>query len=156
MQASADVLETLNGLLTIELTAINQYFLHSKLCENWGFRGLAMKLREVAMAEMRDAEEVTERILFLEGVPNLQRLGSITIGQNVPEQLQLQLKTEMSLVAALGAGIELCVGQRDNGTREFLGEMLSGEEAHIDWLETQLALIREVGEQNYLSQQIRG
>ncbi len=155
MQGSSRIVELLNELLTFELTAVNQYFLHSKMCQNWGFEYLGSKLREISFSEMKDAEEITERILLLEGIPNLQRLGSIAIGENVAEQLQLALDTERTALKLLREIIAACVEEGDDGTRVFLEPGLREEEAHVDWLETQLDLIRQVGEQNYLAQQIR-
>lgn len=155
MEASARIVEHLNELLTLELTAINQYFLHSKMCENWGFERLAKRFRDVAFTEMKDAEGIAERILLLEGVPNLQRLSSVTVGETVPEQLQLALQTERGAIALLRDIIAACIEERDDGTRVFLERGLSEEEQHVDWLEGQLELIRQVGEQNYLAQQIR-
>lgn len=155
MQGSSRIVELLNELLTFELTAVNQYFLHSKMCENWGYGHLAKKLREIAFSEMKDAEEISERILLLEGVPNLQRLNSIAIGENVPEQLQLALNTEGEAIRLLREIIAASNEEGDDGTRVFLEPGLSEEEKHIDWLETQLELIRQVGEPHYLAQQIR-
>jgi bacterioferritin len=154
MRGSGRVVELLNELLTLELTAINQYFLHSKMCENWGFSRTAQRFREVSMAEMKDAEEITERILLLEGVPNVQRMGSLVVGENVPEQLQLALDTELGALNLLRDMIAAASDERDDGTRVFLEQRVGDEEQHVDWLETQLELIKQVGEQNYLAQQI--
>ena len=155
MESSARVVELLNELLTLELTAINQYFVHGKMCENWGFVRLARKFREDAMAEMHDAEEIIERILMLEGVPNVQRLGSVVVGESAVEQLQLALETEKGALALLRQTILACDEESDDGTRIFLEKSVGEEEGHVDWLETQLELVRQVGEQNYLAQQIR-
>ena len=154
MQASAAIIELLNDVLTGELTAINQYFVHAKMCENWGYHRLAHHDREESFSEMRDAERVVDRILYLEGVPNMQRLGTVAVGETVPEQLALELQTERDAITLLNRGIALCVGEGDNGTREMLEEILEGEEDHADWLETQLELIRQVGDAHYLAQQI--
>jgi bacterioferritin len=156
MRGSERVVESLNELLTLELTIINQYFLHSRMCQNWGYRHLAARLRETAMEEMNDAEEIIDRILFLEGVPNMQRLGPVTIGETVPEQLQLQLDGEQRALELLAEGVTVADGEGDRASREFFAARLQEEERHLDWLETELALIRQVGEANYLAQQIRG
>jgi bacterioferritin len=155
MQGSSRIVELLNELLTLELTAINQYFLHGKMCQNWGFDRLAKRFRDVAFTEMKDAEEISERILLLEGVPNLQRLGAIAVGENVPEQIQLALETERNALKLLRDILVACDEEGDDGTRVFLEPGIREEEAHVDWLETQVELIRQVGEQNYLAQQIR-
>ncbi|HJR03902.1 MAG TPA: bacterioferritin, partial [Methylomirabilota bacterium] len=145
----------LNDILTAELTAINQYFIHARMCENWGYKRLWKKLREESIGEMRHADRLIERILYLEGVPNVQRLGKVNVGQTVPEQLRLDLDLERAAVAALNAGIELCRGLADNGTRDLVEDILTAEEGHIDWIEEQMELIRQVGEAHYLSQQIK-
>jgi bacterioferritin len=155
MQGNARIVERLNDLLTLELTAINQYVLHSKMCQNWGYERLAKRFRDISFSEMKDADEIAERILLLEGVPNLQRLGPIAIGENVSEQLQLALQTEHSALALLREIIAACDEEGDDGTRLFLEPGVLEEETHIDWLETQLSLIKQVGEQNYLAQQVR-
>ncbi len=141
-------------MLTAELTAVNQYFLHAKMCENWGYERLARHNREESIGEMKDAEALIDRILYLEGAPNLQRLGSVMVGENVPEQLRLDLEVEREAIARLNRAIAACVEEGDNGTRELLEEILEGEESHADWLETQLHLIGELGEAHYLAQQL--
>ncbi len=156
MQGDPEIIELLNEVLTAELTAINQYFIHAKMCENWGYRRLAEKVRDESIDEMKDADELIERILYLEGVPNLQRLGSVTVGETVAEQFALDLVVEKAAVERYNRGIELAVAKGDNGTRELLEQRLKGEESHADWLETQLTLIDQVGLQNYLAQQING
>jgi len=143
-------------VLTAELTSVNQYFADAKMCANWGYERLAEKFREESISEMKDADSLIERILYLEGMPNLQRLGSVRIGESVPEKLALALDLERSAIERLNAGIATCVGAGDNGSRELLDDILEGEEAHADWIETQLELLRQVGEQHYLAQQIRG
>lgn len=155
MKGHDQVVTLLNDVLTAELTAINQYFIHARMCENWGYKRLWKKVREESIGEMRHADRLIERILYLEGVPNLQRLGKVNVGQTVPEQLRLDLETERTAVAALNAGIEVCRSLGDNGTRELLEEILTGEEDHIDWIEEQLELIKQVGEGHYLAQQIK-
>lgn len=149
------VLDLLNEVLTAELTAINQYFVHAEMSDNWGYEHRYEKVRSEAMAEMKHAEKLIERILFLEGIPNVQRLGKIVIGETVHEQLKSDLALEKDAVARLNPGIETCRSAGDNGSRVLLEEILESEEEHINWLEAQLALIEQVGEQNYLSEQIR-
>jgi bacterioferritin len=155
MRGSERVIETLNELLTLELTIVNQYFLHSRMCENWGYRLLAGRLRDTAMEEMKDAEELIDRILFLEGVPNMQRLGPVTIGETVPEQLEIQVEGERRALQLLAEGVAVGEKEGDAASREFFAGRLEEEERHLDWLESQLGLIRQVGETNYLAQQIR-
>ena len=154
MKGNAKLIEALNEVLTAELTAINQYFVHTKMCENWGYKRLEDTNRKEATDEMKHADELIERILFLEGVPNMQRLGKVKVGETVPEQLKLDHALELEAVSRLNKAIALAVEVHDNGTRELLEEILTSEEEHVDWLEAQLALIKQVGEQNYLSEQI--
>jgi bacterioferritin len=141
-------------VLASELTAVNQYFAHAKLQEHWGFGRLAARSRDESMEEMRHAEAAIERILFLEGVPNLQRLDSVRVGEAVPEQLRLDLELELEALALYRRGIVLAERLEDHGTRELLVGLLRDEEHHADWLETQLSLIESLGEANYLSQQL--
>jgi len=155
MKGHDQVVTLLNDILTAELTAINQYFIHARMCENWGYKRLWKKLRDESIGEMRHADRLIERVLYLEGVPNVQRLGKVNVGQTVPEQLRLDLELERSGVAALNAGIEVCRGAGDNGSRDLLEEILESEESHIDWIEEQLELIKQVGEGHYLAQQIK-
>ena len=156
MQGDRNVIDLLNDVLTAELTSVNQYFADAKMCANWGYERLAEKFRDESISEMKDADSLIERILYLEGMPNLQRLGSVRIGETVPEKLNLALDLERSAIDRLNAGIATCVGAGDHGSRELLVDILEGEEAHADWIETQLELLRQVGEQHYLAQQIRG
>ncbi len=155
MKGNPKVIEALNDVLTAELTGINQYFVHAKMCENWGYKRLAEVNRKESISEMKHADEVIERILFLDGVPNMQRLGKVRVGETVPEQLKLDHGLELDAVSRLNKGIALAVDVGDNGTRELLEDILVSEEEHVDWLEAQLELITQVGEQNYLAQQIR-
>ncbi|MCX8072639.1 MAG: bacterioferritin [Candidatus Binatia bacterium] len=155
MKGNAKLIEMLNEILTGELTGINQYFVHAKMCENWGYKHLYEKIRNESLEEMKHADEIIERILFLEGVPNMQRLGKVRVGETVPEQLKLDLALEKEAVERLNRAIALAVEVGDNGTRELLESILTSEEDHIEWLEAQLTLLRQVGEQNYLAQQIR-
>jgi bacterioferritin len=154
VKGADNIVSLLNDVLTSELTAINQYFIHARMCENWGYKRLWEKLRAESIGEMKDADRLIERILYLEGVPNLQRLGKINVGQTVPEQLRLDLEVEKAAIKALNAGIELCRSLGDNGSRELLEDILLGEEEHANWLEAQLTLLAQVGEANYLAQQI--
>ncbi len=156
LPGSAAVVEALNEILTAELTAINQYFVHSKLCESWGFGALAAHNRAESIDEMRDADRVIDRILFLGGLPNLQRIGSVAIGETVPEQFEVDLALEREAIERYNAAIALAVAESDNGTRELLEQLLVGEETHADWLQTQLELIERIGVQNYLASQLGG
>jgi bacterioferritin len=149
------IIDLLNEVLTNELTAVNQYFLHARICENWGYDRLYEKFREESIDEMKDADELIERILYLEGLPNLQRYGKVDVGENVPEMFRLDLEVEKNAIATLNRGIELCRSKADNGSAELLEEILEGEEKHADWLETQLTAIDQVGAQNYLAEQLK-
>ena len=155
MKGNDEVLTLLNSLLTNELTAINQYFIHAKMCENWGFERLAHKIREESVDEMRHADQVISRILFLEGVPNLQRYHKLHVGETVKEQFESDLQLEYAAIAFLNQGIKAARDASDNATEDLMTKILVSEEAHTDWLETQLELIRQVGEQNYLAQQMK-
>ena len=155
MRAREGVVDRLNELLTIDLTAINQYFVQSEMVRNWGFERTAEKLRDVSMDEMRDAQRIVRHILYLEGLPNLQRLGSIKVGESVAENLQLDLDSEMSALETLAEAIAHCEQVGDFGTREILEDMVREEEEHVDWLETQQEIIRQVGIEHYLAQNIR-
>jgi bacterioferritin len=155
MKGHDDVITVLNDVLTAELTAINQYFIHARMCENWGYQRLWKKIREESIGEMKHADELIERILYLEGVPNLQRLGKVNVGQTVPEQLRLDLEVEKAAIQMLNAGIEQARSLGDNGTRDLLEHILEGEEQHANWIESQQDLIAQVGEANYLAQQIK-
>lgn len=155
MKGNDQVLDLLNQLLTNELTAINQYFIHSKMCANWGFERLAGVLRAESIEEMKHADTIISRILFLEGVPNLQRLNKLHVGETVKEQLESDLELERQAMEFLNQGIAAARTVGDNATEDLFTRILVSEENHMDWIETQLELIRQVGEQNYLSQQIR-
>ena len=155
MQSTPEIIELLNDVLTAELTAINQYFIHYKMQDNWGYKRLADKGKEESFGEMKHAEELIERILYLDGVPNMQRLGPVKVGETVPEQLKAELDTEKEAIARLAAGVEQC-RRTDEGTRLLLEEILSDEESHADWLETQLSMINDIGEGLYLNAQIHG
>jgi bacterioferritin len=154
MKGDAEVIGLLNEVLTAELTAINQYFVHAMMCHNWRYERLAKRSREESVGEMKHAQELIERILYLEGGPNMQRYMRVNVGQNVPEQLQFDLLLERDAVGRLNPGIELCRDKADNGSRLLLERILREEESHIDWLEAQLRQITDIGAENYLAQQI--
>jgi bacterioferritin len=154
VQGDPAIIELLNEVLTAELTAINQYFVDSKMCANWGYERLTKRFYDESIDEMKDAEHLVERILYLEGVPNLQRLGQVRVGETVEEKLQLALGVEREAIERLNRGIQQCTDAGDNGSRDLLEDVLEGEEEHADWLETQLELISQVGQAHYLAQQI--
>jgi bacterioferritin len=154
MQGDPEIIEALNDILTAELTAVNQYFVHAKMCGNWGYSKLEHHIRDESIDEMKHADELIERILYFDGVPNLQRLMPLRVGETVPEQLESDLDVERKAIVRFNTGIALCVSKGDNGTRELLADMLTSEENHADWLETQLSLISQIGVENYLAQQI--
>jgi len=154
MRGHDEVIELLNDVLTAELTAVNQYFLDAKMLSNWGYQHLGSTFRDESIDEMKDADRLIERILYLDGMPNVQRLGTVRVGETAPEKLGLALALEAEAIERLNRGIELCVRVGDNGSRELLDDILQGEEEHADWLESQLELIRQVGEAHYLAQQI--
>jgi bacterioferritin len=155
MKGKEEVLELLNQLLTNELTAINQYFVHAKMCENWGYSRLAEKIRAESIDEMRHADQVITRILFLEGVPNLQRYHKLRIGESVREQLESDLQLEYAAIEFLNKGIDAARRSNDNASEDMMTKILVSEEEHTDWIESQLELMRQVGDQNYLAQQIK-
>jgi bacterioferritin len=155
MKGSDKVIECLNEILTAELTAINQYFIHAKMNDNWGYKKLYKKIYDESIDEMKHADDLIERILFLEGVPNVQRYNKVTVGETVKEQFELDLKMEYAACERFTAGIKLCRDQeRDEVTADMLEHMLTSEQHHVDWLETQLGLIEQVGLQNYLAEMI--
>jgi bacterioferritin len=154
MQGRPEIIELLNDVLTAELTAINQYFGHAKIQANWGYNRLAERSREESIDEMKHADEIIERILYLEGMPNLQRLGPVRLGEDPAEQLRLDLDLEKAAIERFNRGIERAVSAGDNGTRDLLERMLTSEEDHADWIETQLGLIERLGEQLYLAEQM--
>jgi bacterioferritin len=154
MKGNADVISMLNEVLTSELTAINQYFIHSKMCENWGFHRLATKKREESIEEMKHANSVIARILFLDGVPNMQRYFPVKVGEEPVEQHRLDLELEYDAVKRLNDGVSLCRERGDNGSRELLESILQQEEEGIDWLEAQLHLVETLGRERYLAEQM--
>jgi bacterioferritin len=154
VQGDPEIIDLLNEVLTAELTAVNQYFIDARMCRNWGYERLAEHLQEESIDEMKDAQALIDRILYLEGVPNLQRLGTVLVGETVPEQLQLALDVEQAAIERLNRAITACVASGDNGTRDLLAGILHGEEESADWLETQLSAIADVGLQLYLSEQL--
>ncbi|HXH56988.1 bacterioferritin [Iamia sp.] len=154
MQGDPAVIEILNEVLTAELTAVNQYWVHYRMLDNWGLERLAGHAREESIDEMKDADRVIERILFLDGVPNMQRLNPVRVGETVPEQLAADLAVEQAAVERYNRGIALCVERGDNATRALFETHLVGEEEHVDWIEAQLSLIETTGLQRYLAQQI--
>ena len=156
MRGDPEIIEALNEILTAELTAINQYFVHAKMCENRGYARLAKKKRDESIDEMKDADEVIERILFLEGVPNMQRLFPVRVGEDAVEQHRLDLALEHDAVKRYNRVIELARARGDNGTRALLERILHDEEESVDWLESQLHVVTEIGKERYLAEQLRG
>jgi bacterioferritin len=154
LRGDAEVIEALNAVLTAELTAINQYFIHHKMCENWGYERLSKKKREESIDEMRDADKVIGRILYFDGVPNMQRLNPVGVGEDPIEQHKLDLALETEAIQRLNDAIALAREKGDNGTREMLEEILTGEEESADWLEAQLHIVDEIGKEAYLAEQI--
>jgi bacterioferritin len=155
MKGHPQVIDLLNDVLTTELTAINEYFLHARIAQNWGYERIGKKIYEESIGEMKHADKLVKRILFLEGLPNLQRLAKVNVGESILEMLRLDLALEQGSQKRLNEGIELCRSLADNGSREVLERILEDTEEHIDWIEAQLELIKQVGETNYLAQQIK-
>jgi bacterioferritin len=155
MKGNPKVIAFLNQVLKAELTAINQYFLHSEMCENWGYRRMAKLVKKESIEEMVHAEKCMERILYLEGTPNMSDYFKINIGASVEAQIKNDLQLEYDAVKRLNDGIKLCAAANDEGSRELAKQILTDEEHHIDWLEAQLHAIGEMGIQNYLAQQLK-
>jgi bacterioferritin len=149
------VISILNEVLTAELTAINQYFIHSELCAHWGYAHLHKEVRKQSIHEMKHAEKVMERILYLDGLPNMQRLGKVNIGESVKEQFEVDLKLEQEAIVRLTDGIKICTERADYGSRLLLEEILISEEEHVDWIHAQMTAIEQTGYENFLSTQIR-
>lgn len=154
MKGKTEIIELLNEVLTAELTAVNQYFIHAKMLQNWGLNKLAAHVRAESIDEMKHADQLIDRILYLEGVPNLQRYNKVNVGETPKEQLELDLQVEYQAVERFNRGIALCREHGDNGSRELLENMLVSEETHVDWLETQLDLIARLTEARYLAEQL--
>lgn len=154
MRGHPEIIEALNEILTAELTTINQYFVHARMCENWGYQRLYKKFWDESIEEMKDADRIIQRILYLEGTPNMQRLNPVGVGEDPVEQLRLGLETEISAVERYNKAVALARDKGDNGTREILEDILRGEEESVDWHEAQLHLIGEVGKERYLAEQI--
>ena len=154
MKGSPDVIKVLNEVLRKELTGINQYFIHSKMCKNWGYEILAGVAWKESIEEMKHADRIIERILFLEGIPNLSAYDKINVGSSVQQQLNNDLGLEEGALVVLRSGIKTCLDADDNASRELLEHILVDEEEHVDWIETQIHQIKEIGAQNYLAQRI--
>jgi bacterioferritin len=154
MKGNPDVIKVLNEVLRKELTGVNQYFIHSKMCRNWGYEVLAKVHWHESIDEMKHADRLVERILFLEGVPNVQAYDRIQVGSNVKQQLENDKGLEEAALTVLKPGIKACLDHQDDATRELLEHIVVDEEHHIDWIETQLHQIEEIGYENYLAQQI--
>jgi bacterioferritin len=155
MKGDQRILDLLNEVLTVELTTINQYFLAARMLKQWGFDRLASYYRKESIDEMKHAETLMDRILFLEGIPNVQKLNKINIGEGVEEQLKLDLDEEYRAVKRLNDGIKTCRDLGDNGTEDLLTKILVSEEEHVDWIETQLGLIKQLGATGYLAEQMK-
>lgn len=154
MKGDAKIIELLNEVLTAELTAINQYFIHAKMLSNWGYKRLAGHKKKESIEEMHHADKVIERILYLEGVPNMQRLNPVKVGEDIVEVHTVDLELELAAVERLNRGIAMATAAADNGTRALLEQILVQEEEAVDWLETHLAMIKELGKERYLTQMI--
>jgi bacterioferritin len=156
MKGDPEIIEALNEVLTAELTAINQYYIHAKMCENWGYKRLYAWKRKESIEEMKDADKIIERILFLEGIPNMQRMNPVRVGEDAVEQNELDLALEKGAIERLNKFIPLCRSKGDAGTAELLEEILEGEEHSAEELEAHLHVIKEIGKANYLAQQLHG
>ena len=155
MRGNPKVIAELNAALKEELTAINQYFLHAEMCENWKYEKLGNFIKKQSIDEMKHAETLIERILFLDATPNLTELMKLNIGQTVKEQLENDLQLELNAVVMYNNAIQIARDQKDNASAELFEKLLKDEEGHADWLESQLHLIKEIGYERYLSQQIQ-
>lgn len=154
MQGDPRIIDLLNQVLRKELTGINQYFIHSRMCKNWGYAVLAKHAYDESIDEMKHADKIIERVLFLDGVPNLSDYDAILVGADVRQQLANDLSLEMAALEVLRPGVQLCLEVGDHASRELLEHIVEDEERHVDWIEAQLHKIREVGYQGYLAQQI--
>ncbi len=153
MKGSPEVLEELNKALREELTAISQYFLHAEMCENWGYEKLSESIKRQSIGEMKHAESIMERILFLDGMPSMKPL-ELTVGKNVKEMLQSDLDLELTAVKEYNQAIQVAVTEKDNGSRDLFVQLLKDEEDHVDWLEAQMHLMKELGYERYLTMQM--
>ena len=156
MKGEPEIHKAFNKALAIELTAINQYFVQAKMCLNWGFAKLGKRLYDESLGEMKHADNLIERILFLEGIPNAVGPASLNVGKDVPEILRNDLHLESSGVRVYNEAIELCISKNDAGSREILEHILADSEAHVDWIESQLHIIATVGAERYLAEQLGG
>ena len=154
MKGNDEVIQVLQDVLCAELTAINQYIIHARMCENWRYRRLAEHIRKEAIDEMKHAQELIDRMLYFDGAPNMQKYMKINVGKTVPEQLRFDLQVEHEAIPRLNQGIEMARARGDNGTRALLEGILRDEEEHVDWLEAQLLQIEQMGVENYLAQHI--
>jgi bacterioferritin len=154
MQGDANVIGVLNDVLTAELTSVNQYFVDSKMFASWGYGRLAKHFYDESIDEMKDADALIERILFLEGLPNVQRLSPVHVGEDLTEKLEAAKALETEAIERLNKGIAACVEAGDDGSRQLLSTILEGEERHLDWVDTQLRLVAQLGESAYLAQQL--
>ena len=154
MKGNDEVIQVLQDVLCAELTAINQYFIHARMCENWGYLKLAEHTRKESIEEMNHAQLVIDRILYFDGAPNMQKYMKINVGRSVPDQFQADLDVEYQAVPRLNKGIEVARNLGDNGTRALLEAILKDEEDHVEWLEAQIGIIKEIGAENYLAQQM--
>lgn len=155
VKAGKPIIDVLNEILSGELAAINQYFLHARMCDNWGYKRLNAKIYAESIDEMKHADQLIHRILYLDGLPNVQRIGRVRIGENVPEMFQCDIELEREAIPRLKAAIALCQEHGDHGTRALLDAILISEEQHLDWLEEQVSLIEALGATAYLAEQIR-
>ncbi len=155
MKGDKRIIDLLNEVLKAELTAINQYFLHAEMCENWGYERLAKLIRKESIEEMTHAEKLIERILYLDGTPNMSDYFKINVGASVEQQFKNDVELEYDAVKRLNRGIPMCMNAGDNGSRDLLQKILSDEEHHVDWLEAQLHAIGEIGIANYLTEQLK-
>ena len=155
MTGDPKVLDLLNQLLAVELTAVHQYMLHARMCEDWGYERLWKKIHEESREELEHADRLVERILYLDGAPDVQRMGAIAPGASVLEQFRLDLQLEKGAIAALNDGIRLCMEAGDNGSAELLEDLLEDTEEHAHWLESQLTVMDQAGVAQYLAEQIK-
>ena len=154
MKGHSEVISALKEILTNELTAVNQYFLHARMCKDWGYEKIGDKFYKESIDEMKHARDLIDRILFLEGIPNVQKLHPLKIGTTIPKQLENDLSFEEKAIFDLKKSIEICIKVSDFASKELLESILVNEEKHTEWIESQLNLIKDIGEANYLSQQI--